>query len=162
MNDDQVIYANIKSQQGKDLFLGIFSGKTKFPDKFSYLFTAGHNLMYLQDADKVSSGCESIIQAFKLFPCQVAVLELINASNHLPQFRSSITETFSQYFDDFINKKQTYIKQDGYREKLSSAMLIADYLVKTNSGKPQLAEKYNEYLKEFENDQSLINAYSRW
>jgi hypothetical protein len=162
MNDDQVIYANIKTQQGKDLFLGIFTGKTKFPDKFSYLYTVGHNLLYLQDEEKVNAGCESVIQAFKQFPCQVAVLELLNASNHLPQFRSRIAEAFSQYFDDFVSNRQTYIKQNGYREKLASAMLIADHLARINSDNPKIAANYSGHLKDFEKDQSLINNNSRW
>jgi hypothetical protein len=162
MNDDQVIYANIKTQQGKELFLGIFTGQTKFPDEFSYLYTIGHNLLYLQDEEKVNKGCESVIEAFKQFPCQVVVLELMNASSHFPQFRSKITETFSQYFDDFINNRQTYIKQNGYREKLASAMLIADNLARLNSGNPKIAVKYTQHLKDFENDQSVINANSRW
>jgi hypothetical protein len=162
LNDSQEIYINIKSQQGRDLYLGMFSGQTKFPDKFSQLLTIGHNLLYLQDEEKSKNGCELLIEAMFEFPCQVAAVELVNAANHTSQNRDRVTEAFDKYFDDFVAKRQTFIKQDGYREKLSAAMLIGDYLTKVNGGNPAIANKYKQHLDEFESDQSLINSYSRW
>jgi hypothetical protein len=73
-----------------------------------------------------------------------------------------VAEAFSKYFDDFIANRQTLIKQNGYRDKLLAAMLIGDYLQRINSGNPAIAQKYKQYLDEFENDQTLINNKSRW
>jgi hypothetical protein len=162
LNDDQVIYINIRCPQGKDLYLGIFSDQTKFPDKFSQLMTIGHNLLYMQDDEKSKNGCELLIEAMTMFPCQAAAIELINAANHFPQHRNMVTGAFSEYFDDFVANKHTLIKKDGYRDKLTAAMLIADYLQRGNSSNPAVAQKYKQYLDEFENDQTLINNGSRW
>ena len=162
INEDQEIYVNIKNPQGKDLYLGIFAGTTKFPDKFSQLLTIGHNLLYLQDDEKSKKGCELLIQAMTLFPSQVAAIELINAANHTPQNRDLVIEAFRKYFDDFVARRQILIKQNGYRQKLAAAMLIGDYFAKVNRNNPALVNKYKQYLDEFERDQSLINTYSRW
>jgi len=143
--------------------LGIFAGTTKFPDKFSQLLTIGHNLLYLQDEEKSKNGCELLVEALMEFPCQVVAVELVNASNHLPQLhRDRVVKAFSKYFDDFVTNRPTLIKKDGYRDKLTATMVIGDYLERVNSNNPAVVQKYKHYLDEFEKDQTLMNSKSRW
>ena len=88
MDDEQRIYVDVKSQQGKELYMGMFTGQTKFPDEFSKLLTIGYNLIRLQDEDNINKGCEFISQAFMQQPSQIAALELIRAMNLYPQLET--------------------------------------------------------------------------
>jgi hypothetical protein len=162
IDGEQRIYVDTKSQQGRDLYMGMFTGQTKFPDRPSMLLTIGYNLVRLQDEEKVSKGCEFIAQAFIQQPSQIVAIELIRAASYYPKFRDRVTDVFSQYIDDFVGKKQTYIRQHGYREKSIAAMLAGDYLANINSGNPELAGKYRAYLKEFTEEQQWINKTTRW
>ncbi len=162
IDEEQRIYVDIKSQQGRDLYTGMFTGQTKFPDNFTMLLTVGYNLVRLQGEERVSKGCELIAQAFMQQPSQIAALELLHAANYYPKFRDSIAGIFSQYFDDFVGKKQTYVRQRGYREKLTAAMLAGDYLANASRNNPSLADKYRTYLKEFSEEQQQITNNTRW
>ncbi|MDD5010914.1 MAG: hypothetical protein PHQ00_02195 [Phycisphaerae bacterium] len=162
MDEDQRIYASIKSEQGKNLYLGMFHGQTKYPDDFSKFFTLGRNLLYIQDEDKVAHGCELLIQAFKLFPSHSIISELINIASRHPSLREPIVETFNRYFDDFIAQKKTYMKQNGYRSRLMAAMVIGDYFTQINRNIPQVADKYKKLVDIFVAEQPRINKKSRW
>ncbi|MFA5293393.1 MAG: hypothetical protein WC496_10210 [Phycisphaerae bacterium] len=159
MDDEQRLYVDIKTEQGLKLYTGIFNGNTKFPDKFSRLFTVGYNLLRLQGENDVNNTCELIIQALMDRPSPAAVIELLQAAARYPQLRSRTTEVFNRYFEDFIEKKQTYMKQDGFRDRLVTMMMIGDYLKRIN---PASTEKYEKYYAEFVNEQIRIGKTSRW
>ena len=162
MDEDQRIYVSVKSEQGRELYLGMFTGQTKYPDDFSRLFTLGRNLLYIQDEDKVKQGCELLIQAFSRFPSQGIISELISVANRAPQFREQVVEVFSRYFNDFVDKKKTYMRQDGYRSKLVAAIFIGDYFAKISRNKPEIAENYQKHIRAFAAEQSSINKNARW
>jgi len=159
MDDEQRLYVDIKTEQGRKLYGGIFDGQTKFPDEFSKLFTVGYNLLRLQDEGDVNNTCGLMIQALMQRPSPAVVIELMQTAGKYPQLRDRITGVFNQYFDNYIGKKQTYMKQDGYRDRLITLMMMADYLKRI---KPALAEKYDKYYVEFTNEQMLIGKNSRW
>ena len=162
MDEEQRIYVDVKCQQGRELYIGVFTGQTRFPDETSKLLTTGHNLLRMQGEDNTNTGCELILRAFMQRPSQVTVLELVLAINLHPQLQDRIVDVLSRYFDDFIEKKQTYIKQDGCRNKILAASLAGDYLANMNRDKPDLANKYRTYLKEFNEERYHIDKTSRW
>lgn len=162
MDEEQRIYANIKFDRGRKLYLGMFVDQTKFPDNFSKLLTVGYNLIYIQDPNKVKDGCEFIKQAFMQRPSQITALEVINAGSHFPPFRQRMVEIFNQYLNDFIGKKQTYIKQDGYRSRLLAAIVIGDYMARISSNNKEVADKYRKYYNDFTDEQAYINKTCRW
>ena len=162
MDTEQQLCVDITTEQGKELYTGIFNGKTKFPDDESRFLTIGYNLSLFQDDEKAGTGCEFLMQAFAKKPSQVALIELMHALNRRPQSREQAVKVMSQYFDDFIAKRETYKKEDGYRDKLISALLIADYFSKVNRQQKSLVDKYKSYIAEFSNDQLYMNKTSRW
>jgi hypothetical protein len=111
---------------------------------------------------RTNDGYKLVAQAFMQQPSQAAAVELIYAANRNPQLRDQITDVFNQYFNDFIEKKQTYVKQNGYRERLVSAVLAGNYLANINRNNPKLVDKYKEYLKEFSEEQQRSSETSRW
>jgi hypothetical protein len=162
MNDKQRMYVDIKSPQGKDLFWGMFTGKTKFPDDFSRKFTIGYNLSRMAEPENVEKGLNMVIETFQQRPYQAAVLEIIRTASYYSQFRDKVTEVLSKYFDDFVENKQQYKKQHGYHERIISAMMAGNYLSSINRAKPELAKEYNAKIKEFTDEQQEIGKNSRW
>jgi hypothetical protein len=162
IDEEQRIYVDVKSQQGREVYTGMFTGQAKFPDDFTKLLTVGYNLVRLQNEEQVKKGCELMAQAFMQHPSQITALELIHAANYYPKFRDSMVSAFSRYFDDFVEKKQIYMGQDGYREKIIAAMLTGDFLANANRNNPSLVDKYRAHLKEFAEKQQRINEDSRW
>jgi len=162
IDEEQRIYVDVKSQQGREVYTGMFTGQAKFPDDFTKLLTVGYNLVRLQNEEQVKKGCELMAQAFMQHPSQITALELIHAASYYPKFRDSMVSAFSRYFDDFVEKKQIYMGQDGYREKIIAAMLTGDFLANANRNNPSLVDKYRAHLKEFAEKQQRINENSRW
>jgi hypothetical protein len=141
----------------------MFSGQTRFPDEASKLLTIGYNLLRMQEEDKIDKGYEFVTRAFILQPTQVSAIELFRTINNYPKYQPHVTEILSRFFDDFIEKKQTYVKQNGYREKLAAAILTGQYLagVKQNSD-ANAANRYMALVKEINGEQQRINETSRW
>jgi len=163
IDEEQRIYVDVKSQQGKEVYMGMFNkDQTKFPDELTRMLTVGYNLVRMQSEEQVKKGCELIAQAFMQNPGQITALELIHAANFYPKFRESMVSAFNTYFNDFVERKQTYMQQDGYREKMLAAMLAGDFLASTNRNNPTLVDKYRTYIKEFSQKQQQINIDSRW
>ena len=127
MDDEQRIYVDVKCQQGRELYMGMFTGQTKFPDELSKLLTTGHNLLRLQGEDNMNTGCELVSRAFMQRPSQVTAFELVLAMDFHPQLRDRIVDVISRYLNDFVEKKQTYVKQDGYRNRILAATLISKF-----------------------------------
>jgi hypothetical protein len=163
MDEEQRMYVDIKSQQGKDLFMGIFTGQTKFPDEVTRLMTVGYNLLRIREEDKIDKGFEFMAQAFIRQPSQISVVELLHAANNYPKHQSQMTNVLSQYFDDFIKKKQTYLKQNGYQEKLGAAIFAGQYLADiSRSSDANAADRYAACVKEFNEKRQQFNQDSRW
>jgi hypothetical protein len=162
VNDQQRMYIDIKSQQGKELYLGLFTGQTKFPDEFTKLLTVGYNLLRMQDENEVKTGYDLIVQAFMRQPSQIVTMELIRAVSWDSQFRNRTTDIFSRYFDDFVEKKQSYAKQNGYRHRIIVAMQTGNYLMNMNRENADLTNKYKTYLQEFSDEQRRIGETARW
>ncbi len=161
IDEEQRIYVDVKSQQGRDLYAGLYN-QAKFPDEFTKLLTIGYNLARTQNEESAKKGCEDMARAFMLHPSQITALELMHASNYYPKFRDVTKSVFSRYFDDFVAKKETCTEKDGYRGKIIAAMLAGNYLASTSRDNASLVKKYRAYVKEFTEQQQQINGYSRW
>jgi hypothetical protein len=140
----------------------MFDGRTKFPDEFSKQLTIGTNLLRMRDEGKFEAGCDMLIEAFKRKTYQATAVELINAASRSLKVRDKVTNVLSDCFNDFVEKEQEYKKQNGYREKIISAMIAADYLKSVRHDNPELVAKYKAKIKEYSDKQREINDKSRW
>ncbi|MDD5459929.1 MAG: hypothetical protein PHF37_11120, partial [Phycisphaerae bacterium] len=95
MNDLQRIYVDTRTQQGLKLYLGLFDGRTKFPDKFSESMTKGYSLLRLQDKNMTKPGYDYVVQAFMQSSSQMAIIELMQAAGRYQDFRSQTVDIFS-------------------------------------------------------------------
>ncbi|MHB0947101.1 MAG: hypothetical protein ACYC3B_08005 [Sedimentisphaerales bacterium] len=162
IDDQQKMYVNVNSEQGKSLYIGMFDGQTKFPDEFSKQLTVGTNLLRMKDESKFEAGCDMLIEAFKRRAYQATAVELINAAGRSQKARDKVTKVMNDCFNDFAEKEQEYKKQNGYRERIISAMMAADYLKNINRNEPELVKKYVAKIKEYSDRQREINEKARW
>ncbi|MBN1788302.1 MAG: hypothetical protein JW806_07900 [Sedimentisphaerales bacterium] len=160
--DMQRIYVDVRKQQGRELYIGVFQGQTKFPDEHSKRLTLGYNVLRLQDESEATKGFELLVQALAIQPSQVAALELVRTVRRYPQLADLLKDIFTQYFDDFLENQQDYMKKDGYRHRIIVSTIVADYLIKANRTNAALVKKYNNYLEESNNEQLKINETTRW
>ncbi|MDD5135061.1 MAG: hypothetical protein PHP01_06605, partial [Phycisphaerae bacterium] len=138
--------------------------KTKFPDELSKNLTVGYNLMRMRDMQgtEKEKGCDMIIEAFKQCPYQITAIELVRIASYFPQFRDKVTEVLSNYFDDFAENEQQYKEQNGYHQRIISAIMAGNYLANINGAKPELAKEYKAKTDEFISEQRQIGTRSRW
>ncbi|MGA2914754.1 MAG: hypothetical protein ABSE89_01875 [Sedimentisphaerales bacterium] len=162
IDEDQRIFVDVRNQGNKGLFAGIFSGETKFPDAATKLLTMGYNLLRMEGNDKTDKGFECMVRAFMQRPSQVSVLELLRAAGNNPRYQGSLAKVLNQCFDDIIEKKEIYKKQDGYREKLVAALMMKSYLENVFHDNPAMVNKFEKYSKEFAEEQQQIGSESRW
>ncbi len=162
MNDGQRLYVDIQSPQGRALYRKLFTGELKFPDEFSRLFTLGSNFIYSSRPEDVEKGAKLLKQALGISPSQMAMVSFISAGNRVVSLRGFIRETVDAYFNDFEQNKETYKKRDGYRKRLSTAMISAGYLRSVNAKNAPLAKRYNASVVEMSREQKQLTRTTRW
>jgi hypothetical protein len=159
MDDEQQIFVNVKTTQGRDLYAGIFTGSTKFPDEFSKLITTGYNIVRLQDGDP-NMAFDMLAKALSIKPSNTAAIELIRIGQGNPQLRGKLAKVFNGYFDDYLEKKQDYQKIDGYRDRLMATMIVGNYLSNVD---PKFRQDYEANIEpQFGKELARIGDTSRW
>jgi hypothetical protein len=159
MDDEQEIFVNVKTQQGRDLYTGIFTGATKFPDEFSKLLTSGYNIVRLQDGDS-KAAFDMLEKALSIKPSNTAAIELLRIGHSDPQLRDRTLKIFRDYFNDYLEHKDDYMKKDGYRDRMMATIIIGNYL---SSLDPVFKQKYdNEIYPQFGVELETIGKTSRW
>ncbi len=159
MDDEQEIFVNVQSEQGRELYTGIFRGTTKFPDEFSKLLTTGYNIVRLQDGDSnVAFGL--LEKALAIKPSNTAAIELIRAGHNNQTLNAKLSKVFHDYFDDYLKNKDDYMKKDGYRDRLMATIIIGNYLANID---PAFKQKYDtEIYPQFGAELETISKTSRW
>jgi hypothetical protein len=159
MDDEQEIFVNVKTEQGRALYTGIFNGTTKFPDEFSRLLTTGYNIVRLQDGD-ANTAFAMLEKALSIKPSNTAAIELIRIAHNNPQLHAKLSKIFNAYFSDYVENKNNYMKKDGYRDRMMATMIVGNYL---SSLDPVFKQKYdNEIYPQFGVELEAIGKTSRW
>ncbi|OQA02544.1 MAG: hypothetical protein BWY69_01026 [Planctomycetes bacterium ADurb.Bin401] len=158
MDDEQEIYVDVNTPQGRKLYTGVFNGQTKFPDEFSRLLTKGYNLPRLQQGD-VNQAYDALKAALEIKPSNTAAIEMIRLTQYQPEFRPKVSELFMNYFNDYQQNKEKYKKKDGFRDRLLLAMITGNYVANVN---PQFKEEYSKFKAEFDREMNRISKTSRW
>jgi len=154
-NNEQKLFVDYSSPAGKELFEGIETGKTIFPDDFHKSLIMGHNLLlYGRTADSKKDGLDFAIEAFNIDKSPAPMLEIILADARFPQLRPHVTNFCKNYFDSFAKNKDSLTKQHGYRLRLEAARLACIHLEKVTREQKDTklanfyAAKAIEYLDE--------------
>ncbi|MBN2456295.1 MAG: hypothetical protein JXB29_07160, partial [Sedimentisphaerales bacterium] len=164
MNNKQRIFVDIDSRQGRELFEGMFNGKTVFGDEFSKNLTLAHNMMrFGKTEEENKQALEYAIKAFEINPSQTPMLEIISAAR-FGQLVPYITNFCKNYFDEFTKNKHSYAEKDGYMRRLAAARIACIHLgrIAGVQGNKKLAQFYTAKMNSYSSELAKVAGSKRW
>ncbi len=163
-DDKQKLYADITTPQGRELFEGIFNGKTIYPDEFTKDLIKAHNSLVLAEGQAdPKMAFDFAVKAFEISPSQAPLQELIALSSY-GNLGLQIYKVCKSYFDDFVKNKNDYVQRDGYYHRMIAALIICDYLhqIALNQKDQALAESCNAKMREYNDEINRLMNTKRW
>jgi hypothetical protein len=158
-NDKQRLYVDTETDKGRALYAGIADGTTKFPNEFSRDLTMASDILRRPaSAEAAKTGLEDAVAALKLNPSRFAIAEILSVPRELKPAAASICY---QFVKDFVDKKSTYLKQDGYANRYSAAAQAAGFLYQI-SAEQKDKDKYRQYLRSWQQEMSEVNEQRTW
>ena len=163
-NNKQKLFIDVTTPQGKELFEGIFNGKTLYPDEFSKNLIVAHNMLsFGKSRTEKKQGLDFAIKAFKLHPSQ-ASMQIILSAGKYAELQPLVSDFCKNYFDEFAKDKGLYAKQDGYLHRIWAVLMAGNYLREsaTKQGNTELVQFYDDKMKEYHNEQKPLHKKKRW
>jgi hypothetical protein len=164
-NNRQKLFVDIRTPRGKELFDGIFNGKTIYPDDYHKNLISAHSwLRYRPGIEEKKKALDFAIKAFQLKPSPTTILEILLMTTNFAELNPKVNKFCSDYFDEFTDKENIWSKQDGYRHKVEAVRLACFHLKKLAQARRDTklvqfyAGKENEYLLEL----ARIHQSKRW
>ena len=164
-NDRQKMLVDIKTTQGRQLFEGILSGETKFPDEFHQNLMRAHVLLtYGHSLNDLNQGLDCAEKAFDAHQCPIAMMEIIANATRYTELLPKVYDFCSKYSDNFDKNRGTFIKEDGYRLKAEAARLANFHLASVASAQKNdtLKKAYSTRRDFCLNELRRINNDKRW
>jgi len=168
-NNKQKLFVDARTPRGRELFNGIFNEKILYPlypDDFSRNLTLAHNLFLFfgNDKTKREQALHFAKEAFELNPSQAPMREIIYVAGRFPELRPDIKKFCENYFNDFTEKKDTYVKEDGYFHRIVAALNAGDYLraLAKKQNNTRDIQFYNDRVKEYKSEQNRLLKRKRW
>ncbi len=165
-NNRQKLFVDVRNPRGRELFDGIANGKTLYPDDFSRNLTLAHNLFLFAGNDKTKrkQALDFAIKAFESNPSQTPILEIIYVAGRFPELRPRIKVFCENYFNDFAENKDTYVKKDGYFHRIVAALNAGSYLraIAKKQNNTELMNSYNARMKDYRSEQNRLLKRKRW
>jgi hypothetical protein len=165
-NNRQKIFVDVRTTRGRELFDGIFNGNTKYPDEFSKNLTIAHNLFWFSGSDKVKrkQALDYAMRAFELSPSQTPMQEIVYVGSRFAELRPRIKVFCENYFNDFTENKDTYVKEHGYFHKIVAALNAGSYLraIAKKQKDTRLVQSYDARMNEYKSEQIRLLRRKRW
>ena len=128
-NDKQKLFVDIRTPEGKELYEGIFNGKTLYPDDYHRNLICAHSwLFYRPGIAEKKRGFDFAVQAFKLEPSPAPIREIILVASRFDETKPDVDEFCENYVREFTESGANWAKQDGYRDRVEAARLACFYL----------------------------------
>jgi hypothetical protein len=154
-NNKQKLYVDVRTPRGKELFDGIFNGKTLYPDDFhENLIRARSWLFYRRGIAEKKKGFDFAVKAFKLNPSPAPMREIMLVASRFAGIKSEVNKFCENYVREFTENEADWTELDGYRDRVEAARLACFYLgdVARTEGNTKLANSYaaqeNKCLRE--------------
>ncbi len=133
ISDKQMIFVNINTSHGKELFDGIFDNKTLYPD-YSYKNMILAYYIFLSggmEKHNVKDGLDLAIDAFYSKSYLPALTMILSADKNFPDLKPYLNNFYENYLNDYLKKRNLYVKQSGYYNRAVAAFWIAGKLQET-------------------------------
>jgi hypothetical protein len=164
MNNKQKMFVDVKTSQGRELFNGIFSGKTVFPDEFSKKLVLANNafLVGREDSDREKAFALAL-EAFELNPSQ-AVMQVIVACARFPNLKPRVEKFCKSYIHEFEQQKEVVSKQDGYHHRTVAVSIACAYLRQqaVRQQDTELARYYEDKKRDYNKELKTLQQRKRW
>jgi hypothetical protein len=163
-DNKQKLFVDISTPQGKELFEGIFNGKTLYPDDFSRNLILAYNMLsFGKSIPEKKQGLDFAIKAFNLYPSQ-APMQLILSARQYAELQPLIGDFCKNYLDEFAKNKGLYVKQDGYLDRIWTTLFACKYLqegarIQENT---ELAQFYDAKWNEYNDEQKPLVKKKGW
>ncbi|MHC4575087.1 MAG: hypothetical protein ACYS76_13310, partial [Planctomycetota bacterium] len=165
LNNKQKLLVDITDPQGRELFEGIPTGKTLYPDEFSKDLIIAHNLLlYGRDETAHRQGLDFAMKAFNLNPSHAPMQKIMYAARYYAELRPIVTRFCQDYLDRFAKEKGQWEKQDGYHHRIVAALNAASYLRQLAASRKDTArvQLYKAKIDEYTSEQRRIVGTKRW
>jgi len=165
LNNRQKLFVDIRTPRGREIFDGIFNGKTIYPDDYHKNLIRAHSwLRYRPGIEEKKKALDFAIKAFNLNPMPTTILEILLMTTNFAELSPGVNKFCSDYFNEFTEKEDVWSKQDGYRHKVEAVRLACYHLKRLAQSRRDTkrvdfyAGKESEYLEEL----SRIHQSKRW
>jgi hypothetical protein len=165
LNNRQKLFVDVRTPQGKELFEGIFNGKTIYPDDYHLNLIRAHSwIRYQQGIESKKKALDFGIKAFNLNPMPTTIYEILTMAVNFPELSPTVDKFCSDYFDEFIEKEDMWSKKDGYRHKVEAVQMACYHLKRLARAQRDTklmkfyADKEQQYLLEL----ASIHRSKRW
>ncbi|MHC4456054.1 MAG: hypothetical protein ACYS0I_03010 [Planctomycetota bacterium] len=172
LDNEQKLFVDVTTPQGKELITGIFNGKTLYPDEFSKNLILAHHMFLIannknapnkQRLDSATKGLDFAIKAFELDPSQKPMEKIIFASR-FQGLKPRVDEFCNNYMADFTKNKSQYSKQSGYHTRAVAAALAMNYLqrIAEKEKNTELIQSYKTAKEEYNEEIKRLVKTKRW
>jgi hypothetical protein len=165
LDREQKLFVDIRTPRGKELFEGILTGRTIYPDDSHRDLILAHTYyLYLPELGDRKKGFDFAIEAFKLEPSPTPMLEIMGFGAKYLDLKPEVDKFCEAYMEEFTQNKDLWAGQDGYRLRIEAARLACFHLktLARANGNTEVADRYgvkeNEYLDEL----GWLSASKRW
>ena len=165
INNKQKLFVDLTTEQGKQLFAGIMTGDTKYPDEFTrHLNLARYYLVYANSEGAKQKGLDHAMKAMKENPSPIPMLLIADVAARYEGLRAEIKAYCETFFQDFEAKRSEYAKQDGYRARLESVRLACAYLqnIAHSQGDNDANYLYTAKVQEYAAERNLQTTATKW
>jgi len=164
VNNNQKIFVDTRTPQAAKLFRGILNGQTLYPDDFSRNLIIAHiHLAQGKSAELVEQGFDFALKAFELNPSPAPMQEIIVAARY-PKLAPRVHKFCRDYLDEFANNKAGWAKKNGYENRITAALIAADYLQKLArmQKNTELDQEYAAKRQQYSSEQIAIISAKGW
>jgi hypothetical protein len=165
LNREQKLFVDIRTPRGKELFEGIFTGRTIYPDDYHGDLIRAHSYyLYMPDLADRKKGFDFAVAAFHLEPSATPMLEIMAYGAKYLELKPEVDKVCEAYLQEFTQNKDKWARQDGFRLRIEAARL-ACYHLKIIARARRETDAANAYaVREDEclNELVDLSASKRW
>jgi len=163
-NNKQKLFVNVRTPPGLELYEGVFTGVTKYPDAFSENLSVGYNLLLITDTERKQEGLKRVMEAFELNPSPAPMLDLLLIASQYDELRPQVDVFVGNYAKSFEEKREQYEGHDGYNLRLEAARLALfrlEQLAKAR-GQTERAQACADRMDRYIAERNWISDRKRW
>jgi hypothetical protein len=161
----QKLFVDIRTPRGKELFEGILTGQTLYPDDYHRnLILARTYFLFLPELADRKRGLDYAVEAFKLNQSPTPMLEIMAFGAKYPNLKPEVDEICGAYEQEFTQNHELWAQQDGYRLRLEAERLVCYHLkaAARARGNEEVARRYESKENECLDETAWLSASKRW